>query len=297
MRALTRNTLLTLSLLTLGSSALADEAGVKRALLKKFPHLSAATVVRAMPIKGLYEVNLQGKISYTNETLDFLLVGGSLIDPATLEDLTAKNQARFLEDLFKSLPLEYAIKSVYGKGERQLVTFENPDCPYCRKQTETFGANAAAINATVYTFIVPLQSFPDSPRKAAFIYCSPEPAKVWQKWMRWDGVSEPAIPLAKEQGKIKIEDGKPVLAPEAKIDCAAAQNVAKSYEVFKGLGYESTPRHIFSNGWAAKGELSAAELEQGFDLAKSSSNTAAPATPPASSPAAPGKSAQAKGKK
>lgn len=244
----------------------ADDVSVKKMLLKQYPHLSQTISVKKTSIRGIYEVDFDGKISYTNENLDFLLIGGNLINPKTLEDLTLKSKVDTGKDFFKSLPLEWAVKNVYGKGERVLVTFENPDCSNCRKLADNFAVDENKLNATVYTFIVPLETFPDSGNKAKFIYCSKNPADTWRQWMHWRGdVKAVPLPLQFEApGKIAIKNGTVIIDPAAPMNCPAASNVSKNYELFKQLGYNSTPRLIFSNGNAVKGWMTLEELESAF---------------------------------
>lgn len=263
--------LTTMILLGFSGAVNADENSVKKLLLKQYPHLSQTIAVKKTVIKGIYEVDFDGKLSYTNESLDFLLIGGNLINPKTLEDLTLKSKVESGNDFFKSLPLDWAVKNVYGKGERVLVTFENPDCNNCRKLADNFAIDENKLNATVYTFIVPLEMFPDSINKAKFIYCSKNPADTWRQWMRWRGdVKSVPIPLKFDApGKIAVKNGAVVLDPAAPMSCPAAANVSKSYELFKQLGYNSTPRIIFSNGKANKGWMTLDELEAVFSGLKS----------------------------
>lgn len=243
--------------LALGASAgaMADEASVKAALLGKYKSLSPNTPVKATEVKGIYEVNLQGKAAYTNETVDYLFVGGSLINAATLEDVTAKRQPEFLKGFFASLPLESAVKRVYGKGERVIVSFEDPDCPLCQKQAKIFEANAERLNATVYSFLFPLESLhPDALRKANFIVCSPKPDEVFHQWMS----KQTGLPLS------PAANGRMTLHPSAKTQCADTKKVQAGIQLARNLNYNSTPRFIFENGWGAKGYLEIEELQAAF---------------------------------
>lgn len=235
------------------SGAWADEASVKKQLLAKYKSLSPNTPVKATEVKGIYEVNLQGKAAYTNESVDYLFVGGSLINAANLEDVTAKRQPEFLRSFFSSLPLESAIKRVYGKGERVIVSFEDPDCPLCQKQARIFEANAEKLNATVYSFLFPLESLhPDALRKANFIACSAKPDEVFHQWMsKQTGL--PLTPAPSGRGM--------VLHPSAKTQCAEAKKVQAGIQLARNLNYNSTPRFIFENGWGAKGYLEIEELQ------------------------------------
>lgn len=272
--------ILAVSLLGVAVYSYADEVSVKKTLLSKYKALSENTPVKKTEINGLYLINLQGKAAYTNETVDFLLVGGSVINTANLEDITAKNQSEFLKDFFSTLPLESAFKRVYGKGERVLVTFEDPDCPFCQKQAKIFEDNAAQINATVYTFLFPITKLhPDGLRKANYIACSENPNETLKKWM----VTQTGLPLAKDANGnvIKGANGKTVtLDSKAKTTCDATKKVTVGSELARSLSYTSTPRFIFANGWGAKGWLEFTQLEEGFAMVALEKTTGKKAPPP-----------------
>lgn len=224
--------------------ASADESTVRKSLEQKYKEIPKNTPVSKTPIAGLYEVNIMGKPAYTNETVDFLLVGGALIDANTLEDLTEKRQPRLLRDMFKALPLDKAIKTVYGKGERIMVTFEDPDCPYCKEMTKTMWNNSAAVNATVYTFLLPLKRLhPDADRKSRTIMCSKNPARAWKEWM----TVEKAI-------------------PSQDVSCEAAKAVDVGADLGKNMGFNSTPRLLFASGSQVTGAIDVERLEKAFQI-------------------------------
>ncbi|MDR1062548.1 MAG: DsbC family protein [Azoarcus sp.] len=78
-----------------------------------------------------------------------------------------------------SLPLSQAIKQMHGNGGLALVTFEDPNCPYCAKLDEKL---ARLDNATLYTFLLPILS-DDSELKSRLIWCAQDPATAWNDWM------------------------------------------------------------------------------------------------------------------
>jgi thiol:disulfide interchange protein DsbC len=241
-----------LTVLMAAGHSMADEATVKAQLLKKYSALSPAIVVKKLDVGGLYEVNLLGQEAYTNEKVEYLLIGGSLVDAATLVDLTAKRKPGFLRDFVKALPLEHAIKLVYGKGERTLVSFEDPDCPRCREQHIDWVKNPEKFNATVYAFMFPLNIHPDAKRKAEYLWCQENPAKAWTEWMS----SGKGIPV----------DGKGVLVSTYKSCAAGIDHVAASEKLARSLEYHSTPRFIFENGAGADTVLSVADFESAFGV-------------------------------
>ncbi|MDR2261685.1 MAG: DsbC family protein [Azoarcus sp.] len=77
------------------------------------------------------------------------------------------------------LPLWQAIKQEQGGGGLVLVTFEDPNCPYCAELDEKL---ARLDNATIYTFLLPILS-EDSELKSRQIWCARDRAAAWNDWM------------------------------------------------------------------------------------------------------------------
>lgn len=77
------------------------------------------------------------------------------------------------------LPLEQAIKTVRGDGSRVLVTFEDPNCGYCKRLHRDL---QNIDNVTVYTFLAPVLG-KDSERKAHNIWCARDREHTWREWM------------------------------------------------------------------------------------------------------------------
>lgn len=244
------------SLWSVGAHAAAPElspteTAVKGLLLGQYKTLPPSLTVRQLPFGGLFEVNMLGQEAYTNAKGEFLLIGGSLVDAKNLEDVTLKRRPQFLREFFESLPLENAIKTAYGKGERVVVSFEDPDCPRCREQHAEWSKRAASFNATVYTFMFPLKIHPDARRKAEFIWCQPDPSAAWRRWME-QGQGLPLTP----QG---------ALSPQAPASCkAGVEKVRASEKIARGLGYHSTPRFIFANGKGISAMMEASKFEAVF---------------------------------
>jgi thiol:disulfide interchange protein DsbC len=240
-----------LALTAFSAQVLADAGAVKALLAQKYKSLPSGLSVKPLGVGGLYEVNLMGQEAYTNEKVEFLLVGGSLIDAKTLDDVTSKRKPQFLRDFFLNLPLDGALKTVYGKGERILVSFEDPDCPLCREQHADWAKNPDMFNTTVYAFMFPLNIHPDARRKAEFIWCQPEPASTWSAWM------------AKGAGLPLEKDGR--LLATAPASCKAGiDRVAQSEGLARSLGYHQTPRFIFATGLGASGVLTLAQFNEAF---------------------------------
>jgi thiol:disulfide interchange protein DsbC len=132
------------------------------------------------PVKGVYEVVLEGRqIVYVNSTGEYALVG-EMIDLKTRKNLTQSRMESLNVVNFLTLPLHKAIKEVRGDGSRKVAIFSDPDCPFCIKLDQ----NMKQIdNVTIYTFFFPLSIHPDAPRKSRLIWCAPDQAKAWQQWV------------------------------------------------------------------------------------------------------------------
>lgn len=146
-----------------------------------------APLLNNMPIEkiiqsdraGLYEVITPGGIVYTDKTGSFALFNGVMIETKTKENLTERRIDEMSKFDFNEFPLTDAIKTVRGNGERVMVTFEDPNCGFCKKLMSEVNKIE---NVTVYTFLTPILS-PDSATKAKAIWCAVDPSKTWNDYM------------------------------------------------------------------------------------------------------------------
>ena len=217
---------------------------VKTTFKTKFPQ-HEVTSVKAAPVNGLFEVVVKMKqggreqfsVVYTDSKVDHLITG-DLIDTKTRTSLTESR----MEELNKvkvswaDLPLDKAVKEVRGNGQRKLVVFSDPDCPFCKKlERESL---SQLKDVTVYTFLYPLEQLhPDAPRKSRLIWCSKDPAETWLGYMRYDKVPTNTV------------DNCP--NPLAEIAALAEK-----------LGINGTPGLVFPNGDLVAGAIPLAQIEQ-----------------------------------
>lgn len=214
----------------------ASLATVKKAFQQRFSDRQVLDV-RTTPVKGVFEVDVQGnQVVYVDQKVNYIFVG-DLIDVKTGQSLTEERQGALSQVAWNALPLQNAIKEVRGNGSRKLAVFTDPDCPFC-KQLERESL-ASLDNVTIYTFLYPLtQLHPDALHKAKQIWCAPDRLKAWTAWMR--------------QG----------VTPSGKDSCAnpIEQNLALGGK----FNINGTPALIFANGRMVAGALSKEQLEQGF---------------------------------
>lgn len=217
--------LVTAMLACFSLTAIAGEADVKRTVETR---VGKVEKIGKSPIAGLWEVVVDGQIFYADDKGDYLLTG-NLVDLKTGKNLTAERQ-------FNALPLELAIKLVRGTGKNVLVTFEDPNCGYCKKLAKEL---QAIKDITIYTFLYPVLG-DDSTEKSKTIWCASDKAKTWTDWM-----------LA----------GKVPSATPAKCDTAGLE---KSIELGRKLRINGTPAMFFATGERVGGYIPAAEIEKRF---------------------------------
>jgi thiol:disulfide interchange protein DsbC len=205
--------------------ALADEADVRKAVESK---LGKVEKIAKAPMPGMWEVWVEGQILYVDDKATHVLFG-NLLDMKTGKNITAERQ-------FNSLPLDLALKQVRGSGKNVMVTFEDPNCGYCKKLAKDI---TTLKDVTVYTFLLPVLG-DDSYEKSKAIWCAPDRAKAWMDWMT-AGKAPPAAP--------------------AKCDVAGLN---KSAQLGSRLRINGTPAIFFAGGERVGGYIPAAEIEKRF---------------------------------
>jgi thiol:disulfide interchange protein DsbC len=205
--------------------ALADEADVRKAVESK---LGKVEKIAKAPMPGMWEVWVEGQILYVDDKATHVLFG-NLLDMKSGKNITAERQ-------FNSLPLDLALKQVRGSGKNVMVTFEDPNCGYCKKLAKDI---TTLKDVTVYTFLLPVLG-DDSYEKSKAIWCAPDRAKAWMDWMT-AGKQPPAAP--------------------AKCDIAGLN---KSAQLGSRLRINGTPAIFFAGGERVGGYIPAAEIEKRF---------------------------------
>ena len=212
--------------------AQADEATIRKVLGEKFPGTKIVSVAKT-PYSGLYEVYMDGQLVYADANAQYVFMG-DILDVKNKTNLSQARLGVLNAVKWDTLPLNNAIKSVKGKGERKIALFSDVDCPYCRK----FDAELAKVdNITVYTFLFPVEGLhPKAVQTSRQIWCAPDKNKAWDEYL--------------SSSKIPSNDGK----------CAnpVDQNIALANK----LGIAGTPTIIFNNGQRVPGMVPAAKLEE-----------------------------------
>lgn len=208
----------------------ADEAKVKKAVEAKFN--AKVESVTKTNILGLYEVYFDGNILYTDDKLS-VFIAGNLIEPKTMKNLTEARLEKLSAIKFSDLQLDRAIKQVRGDGKRILVTFEDPNCGYCKRLHKEL---RALDNATIYTFMLPILS-EDSFKKTKSIWCAADRVKAWNDWM--------------------IDDK----APTDKGDCDTSA-ISRNMAFAQKYRIQGTPTMFFADGERVPGAMPLAKIEE-----------------------------------
>lgn len=212
------------------SAVLASEAAIRQAFQSKFPNRNVESVTKT-PFPGIYELVVNGTIVYSDESLNFLLLG-ELVDTrgAQPRNLTQQSMSRLMAATL-ARSQEFAIKRVRGNGKRILYTLEDPNCGYCKElQKELTKVN----NVTIYTFLMPILS-PDSVEKSKAVWCAKDRGKAWDDLML-KGVM-----------------------PANRRDCETP--LARTEEIRERFNLRGTPMVYLSNGEQIGGFLPAEKLE------------------------------------
>lgn len=217
--------LLAATLACVSLAAFADEADVRKAVEAK---LGKVEKIARAPMAGIWEVTVDGQIFYADDKATYLIFG-NLLEMKTGKNITAERQ-------FNSLPLDLAVKQVRGSGKNVMVTFEDPNCGYCKKLAKDI---LTLKDVTVYTFLYPVLG-DDSYEKSKAIWCAPDKAKAWTDWMT-AGKAPPTVP--------------------AKCDMSGLD---KSAQLGRKLRINGTPAIFFAGGERVGGYIPAAEIEKRF---------------------------------
>ncbi|MDZ7652018.1 MAG: DsbC family protein [Burkholderiaceae bacterium] len=181
---------------------------------------------------GVFEVVVGTDVYYTDQATSYVMIG-RLIDAKTRQDVTQARRDELMKVDYAKLPLDQAVRLRVGKGTRQFVTFEDPNCPYCRKLHNDIQGMK---DVTVYVFLYPILS-PESFEKAKNIWCSKDRAAAWNAAM--------------------IEGKAPAVAAA---DCK--HPLQQNLQLGQRLGVNGTPTLIFQDGSRMPGASSADEIEK-----------------------------------
>lgn len=226
-----------LAALFIAQAALANETVIRKAVEPMLAELFGpgikADAVRKLDKFNLYEIQIGSDLLYTDEKVSYL-INGDILDVKEKKNLTEERKQKLSQVKFSDLPLDLAVKQVKGNGKRVLVTFEDPNCTYCKKLAQEL---QGITNVTVYTYVYPI--FPQSMDVSKGIWCAADRPKAWNDYLL-----------------------KGVTPPAGKCDTSGIDRVLA---LGKRLNIRGTPAMIFSDGSRVPGYMPAAMLEKALD--------------------------------
>ena len=218
----------------------ADKADELKRRFNEF--ISAGDMIESVqksPVPGLYEVVLKTReVVYVDEKFTYIF-SGHIIQTDSRIDITQERLDEISRIIPTKLPLDRAIKMVHGDGSRFLVTFEDPNCGYCKRLQRDL---QKVDNVTIYTFLVPLLG-KDSERKSKNIWCAQDREAAWLKW-----ILEAVTP--------------------AQADCES-DTIEQNATLARQLGIDGTPTLIFASGKRIGGYIPPERMEEEFAAAAS----------------------------
>lgn len=182
------------------------EARIKQRIEARL-NVNIDSVVKSK-IGDLYEIASPEGMTYTDKNGDFLLLNAIVIDTKTKKNITVDSMAPQASIPFADFPLADAITVVHGKGTRHMVTFEDPNCGYCKKQAAVL---AKMDDVTIHTFLLPILG-DDSVAKSNQVWCAADRAGAWQDWMN-NGVA----PTGKADCDVSVMKRNAALAEKTQI--------------------------------------------------------------------------------
>ena len=214
-----------------GSVDAMSEKQIRAELQKRLGTSANVRNVTPSVIPGLFEVQVNNEIFYTDSKARYL-IQGEMIELATGANLTAKRQEDINRIKWSELPQANAIKIVRGNGSRQIAVFSDPNCGYCKRLEKTL---QQLDNVTVYNYLIPILSA-DSALKSKQIWCAADQQKAWNDWMLGN------------------------ITPSGKSDCA--NPIDKNMAIAKTYAINGTPTIFFTDGSRFPGAVQLSDIEK-----------------------------------
>jgi len=214
-----------------GSVDAMSEKQIRAELQKRLGSSFNIRSVTPSDIPGLFEVQVNNEIVYTDSKAKYL-IQGEIIELATGNSLTAKRQEDINRIKWSELPQANSIKIVRGNGSRQIAIFSDPNCGYCKRLERTL---QQLDNVTIYNYLIPILSA-DSALKSKQIWCAADQQKAWNDWMLSN------------------------ITPSGKSDCN--NPIDKNVAIAKTFGINATPTMFFTDGSRFPGAVQLSDIEK-----------------------------------
>ena len=214
-----------------GSVDAMSEKQIRAELQKRLGSSFNIRSVTPSDIPGLFEVQVNNEIVYTDSKAKYL-IQGEIIELATGNSLTAKRQEDINRIKWSELPQANSIKIVRGNGSRQIAVFSDPNCGYCKRLERSL---QQLDNVTIYNYLIPILSA-DSALKSKQIWCAADQQKAWNDWMLSN------------------------ITPSGKSDCT--NPIDKNMAIAKTYGINGTPTIFFTDGSRFPGAVQLSDIEK-----------------------------------
>ena len=226
------------SMLMMGSSFAQSVGDVKTALEKNHTDMPKIKEVTTTPIPNLYEVLLDTNELFYTDAKGENFVFGEMMQIKNGERINLRQEKvdKLFAFDFKSLNFKNAITQKKGNGKNVLVTFEDPNCGFCKK---LHGELDKLTDVTIHTFMIPILD-PKSVEATNAIWCSKDKLKAWNNYM-----SKNEMPVV----DAKILEKCNTTAITQNLEFASKHNI------------KGTPGIFFANGKNIKGYTTADVLK------------------------------------
>lgn len=214
-----------------------------------------AESVQPTPVKGLFEVIVQGRVLYVTEDGQFAF-SGDLIDLEKRNNLTEARMDGLRKQAVDAISPEQMVVFKPKETRHVVTVFTDIDCGYCRKLHSDMQAYLDRGIEIRYLMFPRAGLGSESHLKAVSVWCASDRQVAMTKAKRGETV-------------------------ERKV---CENPVEQQFKLGVKLGVQGTPALVLDNGQLVPGYVPAAELAQMLDLGRAQAN-AQPATAPQADPA------------
>ena len=154
---------------------------VKNSLSRNHPNLPEIKSISSTELPGIFEIVVnKSDIFYADMSGKFLIFGEIIsVENNNQVNLTQNRVEELSSFDLKILNYDNAIVRKVGTGEAKIVTFEDPNCGFCRRlYPELNKLN----DVTIYTFMIPILG-QESVHVSKNIWCSNDREKAWSDYM------------------------------------------------------------------------------------------------------------------
>ncbi|ARU87702.1 bifunctional protein-disulfide isomerase/oxidoreductase DsbC [Pseudomonas sp. M30-35] len=226
----------TAALALLSSMAFADEA--EQAIRKTLDTLQIDVPVEsivASPLKGLYEVKLEGgRVIYASADGQFVMQGYLFqMQNGAPVNLTEKAESQGIAKVINAIPqAEMVVYPAVGKAKTHITVFTDTTCPYCHKlHGEVAELNKQGIEVRYVAF--PRQGLGSAgDKQLQAVWCSKDRREAMDKMVQGDNVTA----------------------------AACSNPVSKQFALGQSIGVRGTPAVVLADGQLIPGYQPAAQL-------------------------------------